>query len=332
MASFFTLLSNQTGRDTPMTHSTRTEGDRAGMRGLTPRDYHLSDEEVEFFDENGYVILRNRIRGALLRKLQDASTRWIATGHALENESDGDGDYNFATRPSGRVLFRVNYVHNKGEAASLELLGSPEMLGIAESLAGPDFVPTYESLVFKNTGDGAPIDWHQDAVHPRNHRIFNVDVYLDESRRGAGALRVAPGSQRQVVDVCQLQEEYGWDAPGVVHTELDPGDVLVHDVMLVHGSEATQANKMRRTIYYEFRSAHQILAEGPWDASFIDQRLRLVSLGLAEHGRQNPEVAGFDWNVAAEFAPTVSDDIESELRVAHHVHTPGSYCSAGDVA
>ena len=296
------------------------------------RDYHLSAEEIAHFDEHGYVILRNRISGALLEKLQRASVRWIADGHALENESDGDGDYNFATRPSGRVLFRINYLHNKGEAASLELLGSPEMLGIAESLAGPNFVPTYESLVFKNTGDGAPIDWHQDAVHPRNFRIFNVDVYLDDSRKGSGSLRVAPGSHKQIVDVCQLQEEFGWDAPGVVQTELNPGDVLVHDVMLVHGSEATLANKLRRTIYYEFRPAEQILAEGPWDEAFIDQRLRLVALGRREWQKQNPASVPFSWNVADRFAPDLSDDHEEELRVAHGVHSPGSYCSAGSVA
>src|SRR6478736_3831912 len=274
------------------------------------RDYHLSPEEIAHFDEHGYVILRNRISGPLLEKLQQASLRWIADGHALENESDGDGDYNFASRPSGRVLFRINYLHNRGETASLELLGSPEMLGIAESLAGPNFVPTYESLVFKNTGDGAPIDWHQDAVHPRNFRIFNVDVYLDESRKGSGSLRVAPGSHRQIVDVCRLQEEYGWDAPGVVQTEMNPGDVLVHDVMLVHGSEATLANKLRRTIYYEFRPAEQILAEGPWDDAFIDQRLRLVAIGRREWQTRNPLSVPFSWDVADQFAPRVSDDSE----------------------
>ncbi|WP_394769618.1 phytanoyl-CoA dioxygenase family protein [Lacisediminihabitans sp.] len=315
-----------------MNQTPNTAADTAAEREVTPRGYHLSAEEIAHFDEHGYVILRNRIGGELLRKLQHASVRWIADGHALPDESAGDGDYNFATRPSGRVLFRINYLHNKKEAASLQLLGSPEMLGIAERLAGPDFVPTYESLVFKNTGDGAPIDWHQDAVHPRTHRIFNVDVYLDESRTGAGSLRVAPGSHRQIVDVCQLQEEFGWDAPGVVQTELNPGDVLVHDVMLVHGSEATLANKLRRTIYYEFRSAQQIIAEGPWDREFIDQRLRLVSLGLHEWRRQNPEAAGFEWTVADDLAPVLGDDHEHELRVAHGVHSPGSYCSAGSVA
>lgn len=187
------------------------------------------------------------------------------------------------------MLFRINYLHNKQEAASLELLGSPEMLGIAESLAGPNFVPTYESLVFKNTGDGAPIDWHQDAVHPRNFRIFNVDVYLDESRKGAGSLRVAPGSHKQIVDVCQLQEEFGWDA-------------------------------------------EQIMAEGPWGPEFIDQRLRLIALGRAEWQRRNPGDEAFEWNVSGEFEPAISGDEAEELRVAHGVHSPGSYCSAGSVA
>lgn len=315
-----------------MSHTIPTSTDQPQSTRVTPRDYHLTADEIDFFDTNGYVILRDRITGQLLEKLQDASTRWIADGHALEREADGDGDYNFATRPSGRVLFRINYLHNKNEAASLELLGSPEMLGIAESLGGPDFVPTYESLVFKNTGDGAPIDWHQDAVHPRTHRIFNVDVYLDDSRKGAGSLRVAPGSQKQVVDVCQLQEEFGWDAPGVVQTELSPGDVLVHDVMLVHGSEATLANKLRRTIYYEFRSAQQIFAEGPWNVDFVDQRLRLVALGMDEWKRQNPGEDGFAWNLAEDLVPVMGSDVDTELRVAHSRHSPGSYCSAGNVA
>src|SRR3954466_14485605 len=72
------------------------------------RSYHLTAEEVAHFDEHGYVILRNRISAPLLERLQEASTQWIADGHALEDENAGDGDYNFATRPSGRVLFRIN--------------------------------------------------------------------------------------------------------------------------------------------------------------------------------------------------------------------------------
>ena len=292
---------------------------------------HLTPEQVRFFDEHGYLVLRGRIPADLLARLQAAADAWIADGRAVAEGDPAASDYQWATRGGSRRMFRVDYLHDKGQPASLELLGSPAVLGIAESLAGRNFVPTYESLVFKDEGDGAAIDWHQDAVHPRTHRIFNIDVYLDASRKGEGALRVAPGSHLAPVDVCQLQEEYGWDAPGVIQVELEPGDVLVHDVMVVHGSEAVTGNRLRRTIYYEFRAAEQIAAEGPWDAEWVDRRLRLLPVALREHARANPDAAQFSWDIDPAIAPADSGDDEAELRIAHHVHSPGSYCSAGSV-
>jgi hypothetical protein len=229
-------------------------------------------------------------------------------------------------------MFRVDYLHAKGEVASLELLGSPAMLGIAESLAGPDFVPTYESMVFKSAGDGAAINWHQDAVHPRKHRIFNVDVYLDASRSGEGALRVIPGSQRQAADICHIEDEHGWAPPESIEVELEPGDVLIHDVMIVHGSPPVQGNRLRRTIYYEFRSAEQIRTEGPWDREWIDRRLRLLPLGLAAHQHEFAGEPQFAWRIADELRPAPAADAEEELRILHKGGTPGTYCSAGSVA
>lgn len=298
---------------------------------VLPHEYHLSTDEIARFDRDGYLILRGRIPAPLLARLRAAADGWIEDGRRVGADDAASVDYHYAVRGGERRMFRVDYLHSKGRSASLELLGSPAVLGIAESLAGPDFVPTYESLVFKDEGDGAAIDWHQDAVHPRTHRIFNIDVYLDASRAGEGALRVAPGSHLAPVDVCQLQEEYGWDAPGVLQVELEPGDVLVHDVMIVHGSEAVQGNRLRRTIYYEFRAAEQIAAEGPWDAEWVDRRLRLLPVALREHARRNPDEQGFTWNIAPELAPTTSGDDDAELRIAHGVHSPGSYCSAGNV-
>lgn len=232
---------------------------------IAPASYHLTPDQIRFFDDNGYLILRNRIPAPLLERLRVATAAMMAAGRDLDPDDPRAADYRFADRPDGRTMFRIDYLHGKGEPASLELLGSPAMLGIAESLAGPNFVPTYESLVFKDEGDGAAIEWHQDAVHPRTHRIFNVDVYLDPSGAGEGVLRVIPGSQRGPADICRVRDTYGWEPPGVVTVELEPGDVLVHDAIIVHGSEAVTGNRLRRTIYYEFRAAEQILAQGPWD-------------------------------------------------------------------
>ena len=215
--------------------------------------------------------------------------------------------------------------------ASLELLGSPCVLGVAESMCGRNFVPTYESLVFKQEGDGAAVPWHQDAVHSRKYRIFNYDLYLDDSRKGAGALRVIPGTNTAKHDVCAIAEDFGWDHPNAITVEMNPGDVLLHDVMVVHGSEPTEGKALRRTLYYEFRAAEEIVEDGPWDSNWIEQRLRLLPVALRAHQRTYPNAPQFDWNIDVRFRPESSEDDQAELKIAHLVHMSGSWCSAGSV-
>ncbi len=310
----------------------------AAQKPLSP--HHLSVEQISFFDEHGYLVLKQWIVGELLERLQQASARWIEHGEHLrrkqlegqalsEVEQETLSDLTFAKRPNGEVFFRVNYLHNKGEPASLELLGSPQVLAVAESLCGVNFVPTYESMVFKMAGDGEKIPWHQDAVHRRTYRVFNFDLYLDPSRAGGGALRVVPRSQTTVHDACQVAEQYGWDLPGVVQVELEPGDVLLHDVMVLHGSERTLGTQLRRTVYYEFRASEMILEEGPWDQEWIEQRLHLLPLAQKYFAQAYPHATPFEWNAAPEFRPAnLPQDQETQLKVAHKWHMSGSYCSA----
>jgi phytanoyl-CoA hydroxylase len=287
----------------------------------------LTPEQVAQFDLDGYLVLKRRIDPALLTRLQIASERWMADGVA---QGPGNGsDWLFAERPTGKAMWRVDYIHSKGEPASLELLGSRAVLGIAESLAGPDFVPTYESMVLKAAGDGAPVPWHQDAVHARRHRLFNVDVYLDASRSGSGALHVIPGSQRARTDACALAETHGWQLPGAIEVELEAGDVLIHDDMIVHGSPPASGNALRRTIYLEFRPAKSILDDGPWTPEWMDARLRLIPLALAERAKWCAPTDQFDWRISPDLRPHVTDDVTAELRVVHTAHTPGEWCSAG---
>ena len=292
--------------------------------------YHLSEEQLRFFDENGYLILRNWIPQDLLAQLQQAGNHWIERGLDATPQDPKYGDYVFAKRPEGRVMFRVNYLYDKGEPAAVALLGCPQVLAVAESMCGPNVLPTYESMVFKQEGDGEAIPWHQDAVHPGTYRIFNFDLYLDYSRKGAGALRVIPGTQCERQDICALTDAYGWDHPDAIDVEMEPGDVLLHNVMVVHGSARVAGKALRRTIYYEFRAAEEILEDGPWDRTWIDRRMRLVPLALRRYAELFPNAPQFAWHVSDAFRPNVSDDEQAELKIAHVVHTSGAFCSAGN--
>jgi hypothetical protein len=285
------------------------------------------------------LVLKQWITGDLLKRLQQAGDEWIAEGETLrEKQRKGETltpeeeetlrDLVFAKRSEGEVFFRVNYLHAKEQEVSLDLLGSPQVLAVAESLCGENFVPTYESMVFKKAGDGEKIPWHQDAVHTRKHRVFNFDLYLDESKKDSGALRVVPKSQRVIQDACSVAETYGWELPNVIQVELEPGDVLLHDVMVLHGSERTLGKALRRTIYYEFRAAEMILEEGPWDSEWIDRRLRLIPVAQRKFAARYPEHAQFKWNVSDDLRPVPVGDDATELKVAHVWHSPGAYCSA----
>ncbi len=274
----------------------------------------LSPEQVARFDEDGYLVLRDRIPADLLARLRAAADHWTSQPPTPDHLH------------AGGALWRVDYLHDKGSAASLELLGCPEVLGIAESLAGTDLVPTYESLVVKAAGASAAVPWHQDAVHARRHRLFNVDVYLDAAVPGAGALHVVPGSQRAHADACGLRDDHGWAVPGAVEVPMEPGDVLVHDDMLVHGSPPVVGHAQRRTVYLEFRPAASVREDGPWDAAWLDARMRLLPPALDAHAAARPSAPRYDWRPSADLRPTGSG---VDLRVAHGVHTPGEWCSAG---
>jgi len=111
---------------------------------------------------------------------------------------------------------------------------------------------------------------------------------------------------------------------------MQTGDVLIHDVMVIHGSQAAQGETMRRTIYLEFRSVEQILEDGPWDSAWIERRLNLLDLALRRHRQTHPWRPQFEWNLRADFRGRPTSPDSEILRVAHPVQTPGSYCSAGD--
>lgn len=295
--------------------------------------YHLSEEQVRFFDENGYLVLRNWIPGPLLKKLQEAGKRWIDRGldayHEFGFAEAGKRDYRFTRRPDGRdVFWRIDFLHAKEEDASLELLGSPHVLGVAESLNGPNFFPTYESMVFKFQGDGEVVRWHQDAVQKRNYRVWNYDLYLDRSTKDSGALRVLPKSHFKKQDACEFADKYGWEHPDIITVEMEPGDVLLHDVMVYHGSPPTEGGPLRRTIYYEFRSVEWNRDAGIWADEWVDRRIKLIPHAMDKYAEAFPSEDHFHWHADPLYRPNVYASAAGDLRIVHQTDVQGSYCSA----
>ena len=117
--------------------------------------------------------------------------------------------------------------------------------------------------------------------------------------------------------------------PGAVEVEVQAGDVLVHDDMIIHGSPPAAANELRRTVYLEFRPYRSIVEDGPWTPEWAQTRARLVPLALAAHAELMPAREQFEWRASEDLRPPSSGDPVAELRVVHEAHTPGVWCSPG---
>ncbi len=276
----------------------------------------ITDEEIAFFDKNGYVILKGVLPKEELKNLQSESQRLIE-----EILAGGPADKWCNRGPEG-VPYYLTYLHSQPNSASLRLLANPTILDLAVRMVGEDCVPTFESLVFKLPGNGSSVPWHRDAEFDRStgHRIFNVDIYLDHSTTDNGVVWVVPESvhwsRERIREYLAMPT---FEKPGMVAAEVEPGDILLHDIMVLHGSDINRKQSLRRVIYYEFRSARQILESGSWDKDWITARLKLLQSAIHERS-VNPypgEETQYPYHLPSDWATGYVSGDEVETMVKH---------------
>ncbi len=247
-------------------------------------DTSITAEQVEFFEQNGYLVVPDLLLGSELAEVQREMLALTEYG-AAEVRDDPDYAYGTGHVSGDKVLKRVEYVIDKSDAMKA-LLGHPFVLRSVERLQGADFVPTWDSMVLKLPGEGIIVPWHRDAGVGcvGDTPIFNVDFYLDEADEDT-CVWVIPGSnhwsQEQVDEFLAARKDADvtladFRATGAVPALMMPGDVLFHNILVLHGSPANASSKLRRVVYYEFRSAHVEEALGPHTPDYIPLKQKVL--------------------------------------------------------
>lgn len=268
----------------------------------------ITDEQAQFFLANGLLILRQVLRGDELRALQEQTA--VLVQQAVDEGPQEDYHYKRHALTGQDVPYYVDYIVDK-TTANKALLGHPFILRTVEKLQGPTFIPTWDSMVFKLPGAGASIPWHRDAGMAQvmgDRPIFNVGFYLDESDL-SNCLWGIRGSHHwpdeQATRACRtLNAHDQFQITEAVPLPMQPGDVIIHNILVLHGSPAAQSH-LRRVIYYEFRPAEVELAIGPHTPEYIPlkQQVLLACLrdrAAAPYAQGEP---GFVYTPSAEFAP-----------------------------
>lgn len=239
----------------------------------------ITDEQARFFLDNGCLVIRNVVPAEELNALQRETGEWVRRA-VEEQPADPDFSYKQHEMTHKRVPFRIEYIIDKCEAAKA-LLAHPFILRSVEKLQGRNFIPTWDSMVFKSEGQGVVVPWHRDAGEEQTlapYPIFNVDFYLDESDM-SNCLWAIPGSNRwsqeKAEETVRKLNEGGFKTEGAVPLKMNPGDVLLHNILLLHGSPAAQS-KLRRVVYYEFRPIEVELKIGPHTPEYIPLKQKFL--------------------------------------------------------
>ena len=284
----------------------------------------LTADQVEFFRQHGLLVIRNLINPGELAELQRQTLTLVerAAGELPDDPIVADTVYRNHEITGNRVPNRVEYVVDKSSACK-GLMGHPFILRSVEALQGPNFVPTWDSMVFKFEGQGAAIDWHRDDDRTKvgERPIFNVDFYLDNSDL-TNCLWAIPASnqwddERAALDV-KRRTGTAFDSAGAVPLPMQAGDVLLHDILLLHGSPPARS-RLRRVVYFEFRAAEAELALGPHVPEYVPIKQQIL-LACIRHRQTLPYAAGekaYTYRPAAPFAPKGSFLDPVSFRVPH---------------
>ncbi|MCK5424618.1 MAG: phytanoyl-CoA dioxygenase family protein [Emcibacter sp.] len=229
----------------------------------------LSDDEKGFFLENGFVILRN-ILGEEERLLLIKEMDRLADEGQDAKDAAEDFCYGKGHKSGEDVLRRIDYIIDKSEACKV-LLAHPYILRSVEKLMGKDFIPTWDASVFKLPGEGIVVPWHRDS---RNHcagetPIFNVDFYLDDADEDTCIWGIPKSHKWSEEKASPYYKSEDFSFEKAVPIPVKAGDVIFHNINVLHGSPANKSDKMRRVVYYEFRTASVETAKGPHRPDYI---------------------------------------------------------------
>lgn len=225
----------------------------------------LSQNDVEFYRRNGYLMVEEAVSAEQLEKLRSITYELIERSRGV-SESNAVYDLDVGHSAESPRLTRIKMPHEQ-DRYYWEVLRNSAMTQVLTALLGPDTVIQNSKLNTKSPGGGAAVEWHQDwAFYPHtNDDMLAFGLMLDDVDEANGPLQVIPGSHKGPV----LSHH---SSQGVFCGAIDPddptfhrdkavtltgkaGSMTVHHARTLHGSAPNLSDRIRLILFYECRAA-----------------------------------------------------------------------------
>ncbi|RLQ20223.1 phytanoyl-CoA dioxygenase [Seongchinamella sediminis] len=190
--------------------------------------------------------------------------------------------------------------------AALRVYGHPQLLRVAAEVNGEDFAPFNEVLFIKDAGMGAAVSWHQDGDTHWDNPDFNEDIHGFNfmaqvyGSTPVNGVWVVPGTHKLgKLDITAMVAESGSERlKDAVPLVCEPGDVVMCNRQLVHGSFANSGFEPRLTINFGFHRRSSVLdvmgagihsPAAVYDKDVIRQRSQVIGFAIDARRKQYPE-------------------------------------------
>ncbi|HVY16991.1 MAG TPA: phytanoyl-CoA dioxygenase family protein [Rhodopila sp.] len=199
----------------------------------------LSPEKVSFYNEHGYY--------APIRVMEEADA--TALRAKLEAHEAAHGRLRGPMRHKSHLLF--TWLD--------QLIRNDAILDAVEDIIGPNILCWGSSFFIKEAQDKGYVSWHQDSTYwgldPAD--IVTAWVALSESTAANGAMRVITDTHKldQIAHRDTFAEgnllsrgqeiEVEVDEAQARMLELQPGEMSLHHVRLIHGSDPNPSTRRR---------------------------------------------------------------------------------------
>lgn len=152
-------------------------------------------------------------------------------------------------------------------------LGSREIREVVDALLPrDDSVLTWEDVLIKPPSVGVEVGVHQDiGLDPTRDTVHSLGISLNGDRDNPvhflpGSHRLGPLTRTAVAALWRdCRDEFR-------PVETQAGEVVIHNVHVLHHSEANRSARPRATWYLEFRSLRSLLEKGPWSRDWAERR------------------------------------------------------------
>ncbi|KAH9210498.1 hypothetical protein DL95DRAFT_307866 [Leptodontidium sp. 2 PMI_412] len=251
--------------------------------------YDLSESQLAFFEERGYLIIKDCVSFAETRELQT----WVQEVHDLPRTVDCPYiPYEEVNASGDRVLCRTeNFANTHSEFGAL--LRGPKLLGILEQLNGDEMLLFKEKINFKFAGSGG-FQPHIDRTGYGDFKKLQhlaILIAADNATSLNGCLEVVEGSHKMAVpigtDNCITPD---WVASqNWIPVEMKAGEMMIFGSSLAHRSGPNASSKDRRAVYATYNSK----SEGDLHDAYYEKRAKLYP---ATHKRKE----GVDYSSGAQ--------------------------------